>query len=153
MMRPPGRSKAEGRPCGPPLLVSDGFGTRACAFVRRGRGDLELVLALIARGADINKPGWAPLHYAATKGSVPIVRELLDKSAYIDAESPNGTTPLMMAAMYGTPEVVKILLEAGADPTIQNGLGLTALDFAKTMERNKESAALIAAFVAGWGSR
>ena len=117
------------------------------------RGDLELVLALIARGADINKPGWAPLHYAATKGSVPIVRELLDKSAYIDAESPNGTTPLMMAAMYGTPEVVKILLEAGADPTIQNGLGLTALDFAKTMERNKESAALIAAFVAGWGSR
>lgn len=117
------------------------------------KGDTELVLALIARGADINKPGWAPLHYAATKGSVPIVRELLDKSAYIDAESPNGTTPLMMAAMYGTPEVVKILLEAGADPTIKNGLGLTALDFAKTMERNKESATLISAFLAGWGSR
>lgn len=117
------------------------------------RGDMELVLALINRGADINKPGWAPLHYAATKGSVPIVRELLDKSAYIDAESPNGTTPLMMAAMYGSPEVVKILLEAGADPTLKNGLGLTALDFAKTMERNKESANLIAAFVAGWGSR
>lgn len=117
------------------------------------RGDMELVLTLIARGADINKPGWAPLHYAATKGSVPIVRELLDKSAYIDAESPNGTTPLMMAAMYGTPEVVKVLLEAGADPIIKNGLGLTALDFAKTMERNKESATLIAAFVAGWGAR
>ena len=93
------------------------------------------------------------MHYAATKGSVPIVRELLDKSAYIDAESPNGTTPLMMAAMYGSPEVVKILLEAGADPTLKNGLGLTALDFAKTMDRNKESANLIAAFVAGWGSR
>jgi ankyrin repeat protein len=59
----------------------------------------------------------------------------------------------MMAAMYGSPEVVKILLEAGADPTLKNGLGLTALDFAKTMERNKESANLIAAFVAGWGSR
>ena len=117
------------------------------------KGDLPLVLAFVARGADINKTGWTPLHYAATKGSVPIIRELLDKHAYIDAESPNGTTPLMMAAMYGTPEAVKTLLEAGADPTIKNNLGLTAKDFASTMERNKESAALIGAFAAGWGRR
>lgn len=117
------------------------------------KGDLALVQALVARGADINKPGWTPLHYAATKGSVPVIRELLDQHAYIDAESPNGTTPLMMAAMYGTPEAVKTLLEAGADPTLKNNLGLNAKDFASTMERNKESAALIAAFVAGWGQR
>jgi ankyrin repeat protein len=55
---------------------------------------------------------------------------LLDHSAYIDAESPNGTTPLMMAAMYGSPEAVKHLIQAGADLTIKNQLGLTALDFA-----------------------
>ena len=117
------------------------------------KGDVSMVQALVARGADINKPGWAPLHYASTKGSVPIIRELLDKHAYIDAESPNGTTPLMMAAMYGTPEAVKTLLEAGADPTLKNNLGLSAKDFASTMERNKESAALIDAFTAGWGRR
>jgi ankyrin repeat protein len=113
------------------------------------RGDQELVQALVARGADINKPGWTALHYAATKGNVVIVRVLLDKHAYIDAESPNGSTPLMMAAMYGTPEAVKVLLEAGADPTLKNNLGLTAHEFAKRADR-KESMALIAAFAAGW---
>jgi ankyrin repeat protein len=55
---------------------------------------------------------------------------LLEHSAYIDAESPNGTTPLMMAAMYGSPEAVKHLIQAGADLTLKNQLGLTALDFA-----------------------
>jgi ankyrin repeat protein len=55
---------------------------------------------------------------------------LLENSAYIDAESPNGTTPLMMAAMYGSPESVKVLIQAGADLNIKNQLGLTALDFA-----------------------
>ena len=113
----------------------------------------SLVKRLIQRGADINRPGWTPLHYAATKGHVGIIRMLLEHHAYIDAESPNGTTPLMMAAMYGTPEAVKTLLEAGADPTLKNNLGLSAKDFASTMERNKESAALIDAFTAGWGRR
>jgi ankyrin repeat protein len=55
---------------------------------------------------------------------------LLENSAYIDAESPNGTTPLMMAAMYGSPEVVKVLIQAGADLTVKNQIGLSALDFA-----------------------
>ncbi|MFZ9182625.1 MAG: ankyrin repeat domain-containing protein, partial [Hylemonella sp.] len=65
-----------------------------------------------------------------------------------DAESPNGTTPLMMAAMYGSPAAVKVLLEAGADPSIQNNLGLSALDFANQVKR-QDSAALIQAFLLG----
>jgi uncharacterized protein len=69
---------------------------------------------------------------------------LLDQNAYIDAESPNGTTPLMMAAHYGTPEAVKLLLEAGADPSLKNQLGLTAIDFANRASR-EDSADLIAA--------
>jgi ankyrin repeat protein len=95
------------------------------------KGQLELCQQLIARDADVNKPGWAPLHYAAANGHTPVVRLLLEHFAYIDAASPNGTTPLMMAARYGTLEVVKVLLDAGADPTLKNALGLTALDFAQ----------------------
>ena len=112
------------------------------------KGHLDLVRKLIARDADVNKPGWAPLHYAATNGHLAIVRMLLDHHAYIDAESPNGTTPLMMAAHYGTPETVKLLLEAGADPLLKNSIGLTALDFAQRANRS-DSAQLIAAFVRG----
>lgn len=94
------------------------------------KGDLELAKRLIERGADVNKPGWTPLHYAATNGHLEVMELLLDNYAYIDAASPNGTTPLMMAAHYGTAEAVKLLLEAGADPKLKNEQGLTAIDFA-----------------------
>lgn len=94
------------------------------------KGFLPLVKKLVDNDADVNKTGWTPLHYAATGGHVPIIEYLLDQSAYIDAESPNGTTPLMMAAMYGSPEAVKSLIQAGADLTLKNQLGMTALDFA-----------------------
>ena len=109
-------------------------------------GDLELVQRLVNRGAHVNKTGWTPLHYAATNGHLPVIRFLLEKSAYIDAEAPSGTTPLMMAAHYGTPQAVKLLLDEGADPMLKNLQGLTAIDFANRANR-KESADLIAAFI------
>jgi hypothetical protein len=71
---------------------------------------------------------------------------LLDNHAYIDAESPNGTTPLMMAAFYGTPSAVKLLLEAGADPLLKNDQSLSAIDFAHRANR-QDSANIITAFV------
>jgi ankyrin repeat protein len=111
-------------------------------------GLTDVCRQLIVRGADVNKPGWAPLHYAATHGHLEVMTLLLDQYAYIDAASPNGTTPLMMAARYGTQDAVKLLLEAGADPMLRNGLGFSAIDFANQAERN-DSAALISAFIRG----
>ena len=113
---------------------------------------LEWTQKLINKGADVNQPGWTPLHYAATKGNIEIMRLLIDSHAYLDAESPNGTTPLMMAAHYGTPVATKLLLEEGADPRIKNQLGLTALAFAR--QANKpESAQYIEAFEAAWNTK
>lgn len=110
------------------------------------RGYLDVCEKLILREADVNKPGWTPLHYAATNGHLDVMRLLLDSHAYIDAASPNGSTPLMMAAMYGTTDAVKLLLEAGADPTLKNALGLSAIDFAMRIQK-EEVVALIAAAV------
>jgi ankyrin repeat protein len=110
------------------------------------KGQVDLCRQLIARDADVNKPGWAPLHYAATSGNAQVVQLLLDHYAYIDAESPNGSTPLMMAAMYGSAEAVKTLITAGADVTVKNALGLSALDFAQKAGHD-DAVALIAAAI------
>ena len=103
------------------------------------RGQLDIARQLIDKDADVNKPGWAPLHYAVSSSqgdALGVAKLLLDNSAYVDAASPNGTTPLMMAAMYGSPEAIKLLLEESADPTLKNQLGLTAIDFARRANRN-----------------
>jgi uncharacterized protein len=110
------------------------------------KGHTELVGRLLAKDADVNKPGWSPLHYAATAGHVALIQLLLENHAYIDAESPNGSTPLMMAAQYGTPEAVKLLLDEGADPQLKNQLDLSASDFAQRAQR-QEVADMISAFI------
>lgn len=98
------------------------------------KGNKAAVDALIARGAEVNRPGWTALHYAASIGNDDIVKVLLDNSAYIDAESPNGTTPIMMAARSGHIYTVKLLLDEGADATLKNSLGMTAIDMAEKNE-------------------
>jgi ankyrin repeat protein len=110
---------------------------------------LEVATVLIERGAEVNRKGWTPLHYAATRGHIAMMRLLLENSAYIDAESPNGTTPLMMAAYYAPPLAVKLLLEEGADPTLRNQAKATALDMALANER-KQSAYYLRAFTEAW---
>jgi ankyrin repeat protein len=99
------------------------------------KGELQLASKLIKKGADVNKTDWTPLHYAASGGHTALIGLLLENNAYIDAESPNSTTPLMMAAMYGSEASVKLLLKEGADPRLKNQQGLTALDFAQRGKR------------------
>ena len=112
------------------------------------KGLTDLCRQLIVLGADVNKPGWTPLHYAATNGHLATMELLLDEHAYIDAASPNGTTPLMMAAHYGTPAAVKLLLDGGADPGLKNEQGLSAIDFAQRASR-VDAAEMIAAAIRG----
>ena len=109
-------------------------------------GELEICAQLIAKGADVNKTGWTPLHYAATRGRLDVMRLLLENYAYIDAASPNGSTPLMMAAQYGTDEAVKLLLDEGADPLLKNQKNLSAIDFAQQANR-PATVALVASAV------
>jgi uncharacterized protein len=109
-------------------------------------GDIGLVKALIEKDAEVNKKGWAPLHYAAANGHDDVVALLLDHSAYIDAASPNGTTPLMMAARGDHLTTMKILLDGGADPRLKNQIGMTALDFAKRYHAKDATEGLEAMF-------
>jgi ankyrin repeat protein len=78
------------------------------------------VLAMLEKGAQVNRPGWTALHYAAAAGDIDIMKLLLERHAYIDAESPTGTTPLMLAAREGQEDAVQLLLEEGADASLKD---------------------------------
>jgi len=92
-------------------------------------GAIDLVRRLITRGAEVNRPGWTPLHYAATTGQVAVIELLLDHHAYIDAASENGTTPLMITAREKQVQAAHLLVERGADPSLRNEAGLGATEY------------------------
>jgi len=99
------------------------------------KGDLASAQLLVDHGAKINLPGWSPLHYAATGPNPKVTELLIEHGAELNAASPNGTTPLMMAAQYGSEQNVYLLLDRGADPTRRNQQNLGVLDFAKLSGR------------------
>ncbi|WP_228892719.1 ankyrin repeat domain-containing protein [Pseudoduganella aquatica] len=94
------------------------------------------VAAMIAKGAQVNRKGWTPLHFAAAAGDLDIMNMLLEHHAYIDAGSPSGLTPLMLAAREGMEDAVKLLLEQGADATLKDGAyRVDAAEFATRAEK------------------
>ena len=100
------------------------------------RGNTAWVQRFLDRGARVHKPGWSPIHYAATGPRSETVALLLDRGAPLDPESPNRTTPLMMAARYGSEASVDLLLARGADAKRKNDLGMTAVEFARQSGRD-----------------
>lgn len=100
------------------------------------KNNMPAVKALLARGAQVNRPGWTALHYAASAGALDIMRVLLEHHAYIDAESPTKVTPLMLAAREGQEDAVKLLLQEGADASLRDaGFHIDAAEFAERADK------------------
>jgi uncharacterized protein len=106
------------------------------------KGEVAGARRLLGRGARVNQSGWSALHYAAAGTEVQLLRLLMEKGADVNAASPNGSTPLMMAAQYGSEDGVKLLLAGGADPKRRNQRELKASDFARQAGRDNLAAAL-----------
>lgn len=70
------------------------------------------------------------LSNAAAQGSVDEMEALLEAGATVDLQDKNGTTALMLAAMFGRARAVEVLLKAGAKVGLQNNDGVTALAMA-----------------------
>ena len=66
----------------------------------------------------------------------------MDAGADVEARTEDGQTPLMFAAIENSnPEVLQVLLDAGADATAKNGMGEIAWDLIQDNEALKGSKA------------
>ena len=107
------------------------------ALMNAARIDCEACARmLLAHGADAKAKtdaGLTALHYAAFKGNLAMVTLLLKAGAAVNVVDDRGLTPLMMAAnsRNKNPEVVRVLLDRGADMKAKDELGRTAADWAR----------------------
>jgi ankyrin repeat protein len=105
-----------------------------------GNGDLAQVRQLVESGHDIkqfDEIGYTPLHHAAKGEFFALTNYLLSIGADVNAhdEEHIGETPLGAVAASCSYDMAKLLVDAGANPTITGWMGLTALYHAK--ERKK----------------
>lgn len=122
---------------GDPTRVSehapDGFTPVALAAFF---GQPAAAKALIAAGADVNAAAKNPLkvqalHAAVAGRNLEIVKAILEAGGDANAQQQAGFRPMHEAGTNANRALAELLLAHGADPSLPNDEGKTAIDFAR----------------------
>lgn len=106
------------------------------------RGHQNSLLLLIHSGANIipaNIDKNTPLHVSVNNGHLNCVKALIyyaehsKKNININCMNINGNTPLHMASKWGYEGIAKLLIENGAEPSLQNCNAKSAFDYAHNL--------------------
>lgn len=102
-------------------------------------GASETVNLLVDRGCDVTvatSEGLTAVHIAADSGKLNVLRSILKGQPrqywprLVNQRDGDGLTPLHYAVISGNARLVKFLLDAGADPTVQDNLKCGSLHYA-----------------------
>ena len=86
------------------------------------RGDVQIVLDLLERGADVDardRYGQTGLMLAAHAGHREVVETLIAHRAKLNVTAKFGLSALMLALVAGHEEVARVLAKAGADLSLR----------------------------------
>jgi ankyrin repeat protein len=125
---------------GAEIDAQDNLGQTPLYFAAE-RGSLDLTRVLVENGADVNKKSqksWSPLYAATSSNSLDVVKFLIEHKATVNYKTGDGAhSPLLVAAFNNNAEMVRLLLDSGADASARLGRShsgfqnQTALDIAK----------------------
>ena len=115
---------------------------------------LDLVMYSFFLGADANdvdSTGETPLHIATRISTCITYLLLLKGGIKVNLQDNRGYTPLHLAIMQDMPEqerydICLLLLEAGADPTIENNIGLSPFTHATIIKSIPEILTLLSEY-------
>lgn len=100
-----------------------GFNALILTMTEGRKPPIELIELLITAGVDVNivttDPKITPLIMAVTNQCYEVTKRLLAAGADVDAINGSGATSLIVAANSGNEDIVRLLLEAGADTTFR----------------------------------
>lgn len=90
----------------------------------------DCVTLLLKSGADFEKPceftKWTPVHNTAVTGNVRILNQLIEAGANIHAIDKDGASALSLAALNGSTDCLRLLIDAGIDVNTPDENALTS---------------------------
>jgi uncharacterized protein len=103
-------------------------------------GHTDVLTRLLAAGADpVHRGntlgmGMTALHLAADRDRAEVARILLARGVPVDAGNAQATTPLAWALGEGSLDTARVLLDAGANPAIEDDNDFSALDMVEHLD-------------------
>lgn len=95
----------------------------------RHNPNADVIRVLVKAGAHVDgadRSGQTPLHLAAAHNeSLDVARALIESEADVNARDNRDETPLHYAAMWSRREMIRLLIDAGADNNLRNVDGRT----------------------------
>uniref|UniRef100_A0A7S3SF58 EF-hand domain-containing protein n=2 Tax=Emiliania huxleyi TaxID=2903 RepID=A0A7S3SF58_EMIHU len=118
----------------PASVGREGLDAHVRLLVASELGDARAIDELISQNLSVrieDEKGEMPLHKLARGGKEKLLRAVLvqsdSKLVDLNWQDKQGKTPLMLAAEFNHPDLVKLLIEYGSDAFVENAAGGTAL--------------------------